>query len=46
MAFQHFFLQPMDGPDLERNTEIAAAYCLEHPDWHLSVQLHKLLGIP
>jgi 7-carboxy-7-deazaguanine synthase (Cx14CxxC type) len=46
MAFQHFFLQPMDGPDLERNTELAAAYCLGHPDWHLSVQLHKLLGIP
>ncbi len=46
MAFEHFFLQPMDGPDLERNTRAAVAYCLAHPRWRLSLQTHKFLGIP
>ncbi|MFP5248472.1 MAG: 7-carboxy-7-deazaguanine synthase [Acidobacteriota bacterium] len=46
LAFRHFFLQPMDGPDRERNTELALRYCLEHPHWRLSLQTHKLLGIP
>ena len=45
-AFEHFFLQPMDGPDRAANTEAAVAYCLAHPNWRLSVQTHKYLGIP
>jgi 7-carboxy-7-deazaguanine synthase len=45
LDFQYFFLQPMDGPDRERNTQIAVNYCLEHPQWRLSLQRHKLLGI-
>lgn len=44
--FTHFFLQPMDGPDRAANTEAAIAYCLAHPQWRLSLQTHKLLGIP
>lgn len=46
LGFRHFFLQPMDGPDLARNTQAAVTYCLAHPDWRLSLQTHKLLGIP
>lgn len=46
LDFQHFFLQPMDGPDRVRNTQEAVRYCLEHPKWRLSLQIHKLLGIP
>ena len=46
LAFTHFYLQPMDGPDRERNTELAMAYCLAHPRWRLSLQTHKYLGIP
>jgi 7-carboxy-7-deazaguanine synthase (Cx14CxxC type) len=46
MPFRHFFLQPMDGPDRELNTKLALEYCLEHPRWRLSLQTHKLLGIP
>jgi 7-carboxy-7-deazaguanine synthase (Cx14CxxC type) len=46
LAFRHFFLQPMDGPQREQNTRLAVAYCLEHPQWRLSLQTHKLLGIP
>ena len=45
LDFRHFFVQPMDGPDVEQNTELAARYCLEHPRWRLSLQTHKLLGI-
>jgi 7-carboxy-7-deazaguanine synthase len=45
LDFHHFFVQPMDGPDVEQNTELAARYCLEHPRWRLSLQTHKLLGI-
>lgn len=45
LAFRHFFLQPMDGPDLAANTAAATSYCLAHPQWRLSVQTHKLLGI-
>ena len=44
--FRHFFLQPMDGPKQESHTRQATAYCLEHPHWRLSLQTHKLLGIP
>jgi 7-carboxy-7-deazaguanine synthase (Cx14CxxC type) len=39
-------LQPMDGPDRGRNTALAVSYCLEHPQWSLSLQTHKYLGIP
>jgi 7-carboxy-7-deazaguanine synthase len=46
LGFDHFFLQPMDGPALETNTASALQYCLEHPRWRLSLQTHKLLGIP
>lgn len=46
LDFQHFFLQPMDGPSREENTRLAVRYCLEHPQWRLSLQTHKLLGIP
>ncbi len=46
LGFQHFFLQPMDGPDREAATAAAVAYCLAHPRWRLSLQTHKLLGIP
>jgi 7-carboxy-7-deazaguanine synthase (Cx14CxxC type) len=46
LAFEHFFLQPMDGPDREANTAAATAYCLAHPKWHLSLQTHKMIGIP
>ncbi|HEY0413337.1 MAG TPA: 7-carboxy-7-deazaguanine synthase [Allosphingosinicella sp.] len=43
--FDHFLLQPMDGPDVVRNTEAAVAYCLAHPEWRLSLQTHKQVGI-
>ena len=43
--FRHFSLQPMDGPARAANTEAALAYCLAHPQWRLSVQTHKSLGI-
>lgn len=43
--FEHFFLQPMDGPDAKLYTEWAMQYCLENPRWRLSIQTHKLLGI-
>jgi 7-carboxy-7-deazaguanine synthase len=46
LAFDHFWIQPMDGPDRETNTKLAVAYCLAHPEWRLSVQVHKYLGIP
>ena len=43
--FDHFYLQPMDGPNLARNTELALEYCLAHPQWKLSLQTHKFIGI-
>ena len=46
LRFRHFFLQPMDGPTREANTRAALRYCLAHPRWRLSLQTHKLLGIP
>ncbi len=45
LAFRHFFLQPMDGPERDENTALALRYCLEHPRWRLSLQTHKILGI-
>jgi 7-carboxy-7-deazaguanine synthase (Cx14CxxC type) len=46
LAFDHFFLQPLDGPDIEKNRRLAADYCLREPRWRLSIQLHKLVGLP
>ncbi len=46
LDFVHFFLQPMDGPDRLGNTEAVVNYCLEHPQWRLSLQTHKVIGIP
>lgn len=46
LPFRHFFLQPMDGPDRATNTELTLQYCLKHPRWRLSLQTHKILGIP
>jgi len=46
LSFRHFFLQPMDGPRRQENTQLALLYCLRHPQWRLSLQTHKLLGIP
>lgn len=45
LAFQHFFLQPLDSPNREAHIQAALAYCLAHPQWRLSLQTHKLLGI-
>jgi 7-carboxy-7-deazaguanine synthase len=44
--FSHFFLQPLDDENRAANTKAAIAYCLKHPQWRLSIQTHKLLGIP
>jgi 7-carboxy-7-deazaguanine synthase (Cx14CxxC type) len=46
LDFAHFFLQPMDSPEREANTEAAIHYCRTHPKWRLSLQTHKLVGIP
>lgn len=46
LDFEHFFLQPMDGPQLQHNTRQAIEYCKQHPHWRLSLQSHKMLGIP
>jgi 7-carboxy-7-deazaguanine synthase (Cx14CxxC type) len=46
LSFRHFFLQPMDGPDRAANTGLALRYCMQHPQWRLSLQTHKILGIP
>lgn len=46
LRFRHRFLQPMDGPDRAEHTRAAAAYCLAHPGWRLSLQTHKLIGLP
>jgi 7-carboxy-7-deazaguanine synthase (Cx14CxxC type) len=45
LDFRHFFLQPMDGPEQTRNTQLAIRYCMEHPQWRLSLQTHKIIGI-
>jgi 7-carboxy-7-deazaguanine synthase (Cx14CxxC type) len=46
LDFANFFLQPMDSPERDANTRAAIAYCMAHPKWRLSLQTHKLLGIP
>ena len=45
LEFERFSLQPLDGPDIAQSTQAAIAYCLAHPQWRLSVQTHKTLGI-
>jgi 7-carboxy-7-deazaguanine synthase (Cx14CxxC type) len=45
LDFRHFYLQPMDGPAVRENTQAALKYCLAHPQWRLSLQTHKLVGI-
>lgn len=45
LNFQHFFIQPLDSPDRENNTRLALNYVLSHPQWRLSLQVHKILGI-
>jgi len=45
LGFRHFLLQPMDGPNRILNTDLALKYCMEHPQWRLSLQTHKILGI-
>ena len=45
LEFEHFLLQPMDGPQRQANTEASAAYCMAHPRWRLSLQTHKVIGI-
>jgi len=46
LRFRNFFLQPMDGLSRATNTELALKYCMDHPQWRLSLQTHKILGIP
>lgn len=46
LDFDHFYLQPMDGPERDANTVKAMEYCLSHPRWRLSLQTHKLFGLP
>jgi 7-carboxy-7-deazaguanine synthase len=46
LPFNHFFLQPLDGPDRARNTQACVSFCLAHPRWRLSIQSHKVIGIP
>lgn len=46
LDFEHFYLQPMDGPDAARNTQLAIDTCKRNPRWKLSIQTHKLLQIP
>lgn len=46
LEFDHFYLQPMDGPRTAENTRLALDYCMEHPQWSLSIQTHKILEIP
>ena len=46
LGFDRFLLQPMYGPEREKNTAMAVEYCLAHPQWRLSLQTHKYLGIP
>lgn len=45
LAFENHLLQPMDGPEVDANTQAAIAYCLDHPQWRLSLQTHKFMGI-
>jgi 7-carboxy-7-deazaguanine synthase len=44
-AFDHFLIQPMDGPQLEQNRAASVAFILANPQWRLSTQTHKIIGI-
>ena len=44
--FKYYYLQPMDGPQREANIQLALQYCLKNPRWQLSLQTHKMIGIP
>ena len=46
LTFRHFLLQPLDNPDIDRNTRLCLDYCRDHPRWRLSLQTHKILEIP
>jgi 7-carboxy-7-deazaguanine synthase len=46
LGFPRLLLQPMDGPDIEKNTKLTVDYCMSHPQWRLSLQTHKFLGLP
>jgi 7-carboxy-7-deazaguanine synthase (Cx14CxxC type) len=46
LAFDYFFIQPMDGPERDENTRRAVRFCMENPRWRLSLQTHKILGLP
>lgn len=46
LAFEHFYLQPLDSPDRAANSRATVDYCLAHPQWRISLQTHKILGIP
>jgi organic radical activating enzyme len=46
LDFEHFFVQAMDGPELQKNLQLAIEFCKQHPKWKLSLQTHKLLQIP
>ncbi len=46
MDFEHFYIQPMDNHELQQNIKLCAEYCLLHPPWKLSLQLHKIVGLP
>lgn len=46
LDFDHFFIQPMDGPNQTENIELAKTFVAKHPKWKLSLQMHKILGIP
>jgi len=46
LNFRYFFLQPLAGPRIRAHTALAVNYCLQHPQWRLSLQTHKILGIP
>ncbi|MBR9920147.1 MAG: 7-carboxy-7-deazaguanine synthase [Bacteroidetes bacterium] len=45
LDFEHFYLQPMDGPQAQKNTQLTIDYCLKNPKWRLSLQTHKYIGI-
>ena len=45
LDFEHRFVQPMDGPNRVENTQFAIDWCMQHPEWRLSVQTHKMVGI-
>ena len=46
LSFRHFYLQPMDGPELAANTKAVVNFCLKNPGWKVSLQTHKILNIP